>query len=111
MRFVVFGRGVPAALFGYMGYLQWGHLHAAVTAVGSGSGLSTLLGHVLPAALYLGFCFIPVGIYLTRPMPSARDGRLVARCAAFTGTLMQLVIGAVLPAQRLLFTPPASCRG
>jgi protein-S-isoprenylcysteine O-methyltransferase Ste14 len=111
VRFVVFGRAVPVALFSFMGYLQWGHLRGAVSAVRPGSGIVTVLGQVLPGALYLGFCCIPVGIYLTRPMPRTRDGRLVARSAAFTGTLMQLIIGAVLPTQRLLFTPPAFMRG
>jgi hypothetical protein len=107
LRFLVFGRSVPAMLFGFMGYLQWGHLRGTMSALPPGSGIGILFGRVLPGALYLGFCCIPVGIYLTRPMPRARDGRLVARCAAFTGTLMQLVIGALLPTQRLLFTPPA----
>ena len=106
LRFLVFGRSVPAVLFGFMGYVQWGHLRGTVSALPPGAGIGVLLARVLPAALYLGFCCIPVGIYLTRPMPRARDGRLVARCAAFTGTLMQVVIGALLPAQRLLFTPP-----
>jgi protein-S-isoprenylcysteine O-methyltransferase Ste14 len=111
VRFLVFGRAVPAALFAVMGYIQWGHLSRAFSALPPGSGIGTMLGQLLPRALYLGFCAIPVGIYLTRPMPQARDGRLVARCAAFTGTLMQLAIGALLPAQQLLFTPPAWVRG
>jgi protein-S-isoprenylcysteine O-methyltransferase Ste14 len=39
-------------------------------------------------------------------MPVTRDGRLVARAAAFGGTCMQLVIGAFIPQHRLLFHPP-----
>jgi protein-S-isoprenylcysteine O-methyltransferase Ste14 len=96
IRFLAFGRAVPAVLFGYMGWLQIQHL-------------STVLGRdalvVLPRALYLVFCCIPVALYLTRPMPVNRDGRLVARVAAFSGTCMQLVIGAFVPLHRLLYHP------
>ncbi len=95
IRFLTFGRAVPAFLFAEMGWLQVGHLAQA-------SGVL----QVLPRLLYLLFCCIPVGLYLTRPMPLTRDGRLVARAAAFGGTCMQLVIGAFVPAQRLLFNPP-----
>ncbi|MDB5066902.1 MAG: Isoprenylcysteine carboxyl methyltransferase [Chloroflexi bacterium] len=95
IRFLTFGRAVPAALFGEMGWLQIGHVAQA-------SGVL----QVLPRLLYLLFCCIPVGLYLTRPMPVNRDGRLVARMAAFGGTCMQLFIGAFVPQHRLLFNPP-----
>src|ERR1041385_1163491 len=95
IRFLVFGRAVPAVLFAAMGWLQVGHLAQANGVL-----------QVLPRLLYLLFCCIPVGLYLTRPMPVNRDGRLVARAAAFGGTCMQLVIGAFVPQHRLLFAPP-----
>jgi protein-S-isoprenylcysteine O-methyltransferase Ste14 len=95
IRFLVFGRALPAALFAEMGWLQIGHLAGAHGVL-----------QVLPRLLYLLFCSIPVGLYLTRPMPVTRDGRLVARAAAFGGTCMQLVIGAFIPQHRLLFHPP-----
>jgi protein-S-isoprenylcysteine O-methyltransferase Ste14 len=94
LRFLTFGRAVPAALFGEMGWMQIG-------AVAHASGAL----QVLPRLLYLLFCCIPVGLYLTRPMPLSRDGRLVARVAAFSGTCMQLFIGAFVPHYRLLFSP------
>jgi protein-S-isoprenylcysteine O-methyltransferase Ste14 len=95
IRFLTFGRAVPAILFAEMGWLQVGYLAHASGAL-----------QVLPRLLYLLFCCIPVGLYLTRPMPLNRDGRLVARAAAFGGTCMQLVIGAFVPHDRLLFNPP-----
>jgi protein-S-isoprenylcysteine O-methyltransferase Ste14 len=95
IRFLIFGRAIPAVLFGEMGWLQVGHLQQAQGVL-----------QVVPRLLYLLFCCIPVGIYLTRPMPVSRDGRLIARAAAFGGTTMQLFIGAFIPLHRLLFTSP-----
>jgi protein-S-isoprenylcysteine O-methyltransferase Ste14 len=95
IRFLLFGRTIPAVLFGEMGWLQVGHLQQAHGVL-----------QFLPRLLYLLFCCIPVGLYLTRPMPVNRDGRLVARAAAFGGTLMQLVIGAFVPLHSQLFSPP-----
>src|SRR5579862_5366059 len=95
IRFLVFGRALPSVLFAEMGWLQVGHLQQAHGAL-----------QFLPRLLYLLFCCIPVAVYLTRPMPLSRDGRLVARAAAFGGTCMQLVIGAFVPLHRQLFVPP-----
>ena len=39
----------------------------------------------LTTGVYLAFCVIPVGIYLVRPRPRARDGRMVARAAGWWG--------------------------
>jgi protein-S-isoprenylcysteine O-methyltransferase Ste14 len=96
LRFLVFGRTVPAALFAFMGWLQVGHLQQAI-------GRDAL--QMVARLLYLAFCCIPVGLYLTRPMPVRRDGRLVARAAAFGGTCLMLVIGAFAPTGHLLFHP------
>jgi protein-S-isoprenylcysteine O-methyltransferase Ste14 len=95
IRFLVFGRAIPAVLFAEMGQLQVGHLQQAHGVL-----------QVLPRLLYLLFCCIPVGLYLTRSMPLSRDGRLIARAATFGGTCMQLVIGAFVPQHRLLFASP-----
>jgi protein-S-isoprenylcysteine O-methyltransferase Ste14 len=95
IRFLVFGRALPAALFAEMGWLQIGHLTAAHGVL-----------QVVPRLLYLCFCTVPVALYLTRPMPVNRDGRMIARAAAFGGTCMQLFIGAFIPQHRLLFNPP-----
>ena len=107
VRFTIFGRGVPAMLFGFVGWLQISHLHNAVVWAQS-TPSPRALSDVVARALYLLFCCIPVGLYLTRPMPGARDGRLIARAAAFIGTLMQVVIGAFLPVgPRLVRMPTA----
>ncbi len=86
IRFLIFGRALPAMLFAEMGWLQVGHVESAQGVL-----------QVVPRVLYLLFCTIPVGLYLTRPMPVSRDGRLIARAAGFGGTCMQLVIGAFIP--------------
>lgn len=92
LRYLTFGRAVPAALFGFLAYLQavrlfatWGRLSGAADVAAFVSG-----------ALYLAFIAIPVGIYLTRPMPRARDGRALPRIAAFGGTTIQLLVGVLV---------------
>src|SRR2546421_9547490 len=110
VRFVAFGRAVPAVLFGYMGWLQVGHVRSDAAWASAHPNLSAVAGGLLPGCLYLLFCSIPVGLYLTRPMPQARDGRLVARAAAFTGTLMQLLVGVLVPAGREVAVVPAAVR-
>jgi protein-S-isoprenylcysteine O-methyltransferase Ste14 len=109
-RLVVFGRLVPAAFFAWLGYQQvlrlTGDVHALPTAVTA----AAVVSGPLPAALYLLFCVIPVGIYLGRPAPRRRDGRLVPRALAMTGTVMVLIVGA-LPTGVALYTPPLWSRG
>jgi protein-S-isoprenylcysteine O-methyltransferase Ste14 len=106
IRFLVFGRAVPGMLFGFMGWLQLQRVVGAVTVAQAGVNASSV-ARVIAPALYTLFCGIPAALYLTRPRPRARDGRLIARCAAFTGTLMQLVVGAFLGAGTTLLTLPA----
>jgi len=110
VRFAVFGRAVPAVLFGFVGWLQYGHLRDAVAATAARPSLQAVVLGLVPRALYLGFCCIPVGVYLMRPMPQARDGRLAARAAAFTGTLMLLVVGALFPTHGTLLPFPSWSR-
>jgi protein-S-isoprenylcysteine O-methyltransferase Ste14 len=107
IRFLLFGRAVPGVLFGYMGWMQLTKVMANVQHLHAGVSLSAVGGRIVAPALYTVFCAIPAGLYLTRPRPRARDGRLVARGAAFTGTLMQLLVGVFLGAGPVLYTPPA----
>ena len=105
-RFLLFGRAIPAALFGIMGWIQVSKVATAVGHMPAGAGASTVASRVVAPALYAAFCSIPAILYLTRPRPKARDGRLVARSAAFTGTLMQLLTGTFLGTGPLLYAPP-----
>jgi protein-S-isoprenylcysteine O-methyltransferase Ste14 len=106
IRFLVFGRAVPGVLFGLMGWLQLSKTITNIQTVHVGEGLGTIGAGVISPMLYTMFCSIPAVLYLTRPMPKARDGRLVARSAAFAGTLMQLVVGAFLGTGPVLYALP-----
>ena len=105
VRFLVFGRSLPAVLFGVMGYRVFlilaGQTHAAFAHVSP----ATVLG-VVPTALYLLFCAIPVAVYLTRARARASDGRVAARAAALLGTTMLLFVG-ILGGPALFAPPPA----
>lgn len=89
LRYLTFGRAVPAVLFGALAYLQGARLFASWGSLHSGADVGTFVS----GALYLAFVAIPVGIYLTRPAPRARDGRALPRIAAFGGTTVQLLVG------------------
>lgn len=103
LRYLVFGRALPAVLFAFMGWLQ---VNRVLTAAPKAHDAAAVL-HLVPQSLYTLFCAIPVVLYLTRPMPTHRDGTLPARAAALMGTLMQLVVGAFLPTGPLFYQPPA----
>lgn len=92
IRFLTFGRAVPAAFFGVITYNV---LHNLVTLTNTVLIDVTFVGvlGLMPTALYLLFCAIPVGVYLTRPRPRARDGRIVARAAGLLGTTALLIVG------------------
>jgi protein-S-isoprenylcysteine O-methyltransferase Ste14 len=96
-RFLLFGRVVPGVLFAFLGYLQFQRLAADFGHAGTFRDSLQLAND----ALYLAFICLPVGIYIVRPRPRARDGRLVARIAAFTGTLI-LVGVPVMPGDNLV---------
>lgn len=104
-RLVVFGRLVPATFFAWLGYQQLLRLAVDVRALPRPVTAVALVSGPLPAALYLCFCLIPAGLYVRRPAPHHRDGRLVPRALAMTGTLMVLLVGA-LPPSTLLYRPP-----
>ena len=105
IRFLAFGRALPAVFFGFIGYRVLRNLldganivFANVTAIG--------VLALLPVAVYFAFCAIPVGIYLTRPRARARDGRLIARAAGLLGTTLLLWLG-ILGGPVLYETPVA----
>lgn len=105
VRFLVFGRSLPAVLFAVLGYRVLLNLVAQIhTAAAHMTPLGVVA--VLPTALYLVFCAIPVGIYLTRSRAAASDGRFIARAAALVGTTMLLVVGIL--GGPVLFVAPAA---
>lgn len=106
VRLVLFGRLVPATFFALLGYVQLLRVVSDVKALPHPTTPWAVLSGPVPAALYLLFCAIPVFIYVGRPAPRARDGRLLPRVAGLAGTVMLVVVGA-LPQGDLLFVPPA----
>ncbi|HEY8673588.1 MAG TPA: isoprenylcysteine carboxylmethyltransferase family protein [Candidatus Dormibacteraeota bacterium] len=108
IRFLVFGRSLPAVLFALLGYRVLLNLLSQVRALPAHAGPGNVLAGPLTTGVYLLFCVIPVGIYLVRPRPRARDGRVVARAAGLVGTTMLLVVGAF--SSPVLFTPPLLVR-
>ena len=103
LRYLAFGRALPAVLFGFMGWLQFQRLESTLPA----ANLRHTVEQVMPRALYLLFCAVPVVIYLTRPRPKRSDTRLLPRVIAFVATTMQLFVGAFAPDSPQLFNPPA----
>src|ERR1700676_2434653 len=103
IRFLVFGRSLPAILFALLGYRVLMNLLSQVHGLPSHAGPGDVLAGPLTTGVYLLFCIIPVGIYLIRPRPRARDGRVIARTAGLVGTTMLLVVGAF--PNPVLFTP------
>jgi protein-S-isoprenylcysteine O-methyltransferase Ste14 len=108
LRFLVFGRSLPAVLFAVLGYRVLQNLLGSVHSLPRDPGVLDVAAGPLPVALYFVFCTIPVAIYLTRPRPRTRDGRLVARIAGLVGTTMLLIVGIFGGA--VLFTPPAAAQ-
>ncbi len=106
IRLLVFGRLVPACFFSLLGYVQFQRVASEVRALPNPVTPVSVLSGPLPAALYLLFCAIPVAIYVGRPAPRARDGRMLPRVAGLAGTVMLLVVGA-LPQGARLYAPPS----
>jgi protein-S-isoprenylcysteine O-methyltransferase Ste14 len=108
IRFLIFGRSLPAVLFALLGYKVLLNLLSQVRALPVHAGPGDYLAGPVTTFVYLLFCVIPVGIYLVRPRPRARDGRMIARAAGLVGTTMLLVVGAF--PNPVLLTPPAFIR-
>ncbi|MDQ6856259.1 MAG: isoprenylcysteine carboxylmethyltransferase family protein [Candidatus Dormibacteraeota bacterium] len=106
VRLLVFGRLVPATFFALLGYVQFLRVAKDVRALPNPVSFVSVLSGPLPSALYLLFCAIPVIIYVGRPAPRARDGRMLPRAAALLGTVMLLVVGA-FPQGARLYAPPS----
>ncbi|MEO8898293.1 MAG: isoprenylcysteine carboxylmethyltransferase family protein [Candidatus Dormibacter sp.] len=109
-RLIVFGRVVPATFFALLGFAQFQRLASDVRGLPNPVTVASVLSSPLPAALYLLFCAIPVLIYIGRPAPRARDGRVLPRVAGLAGTVMLLVVGA-LPQGAELYHPPSWAGG
>jgi protein-S-isoprenylcysteine O-methyltransferase Ste14 len=109
IRFLVFGRSLPAMLFALLGWRVLLNLLSQVRMLPIHAGVGDVLAGPLTTGVYLLFCVIPVGIYLVRPRPRARDGRAIPRAAGLVGTTMLLVVGAF--PNPVLLTPPAVVRG
>lgn len=109
-RLLVFGRGLPAAFFGWLAYLQLQSLVDDIRILPRPVTPFAVVDGPLPAFLYLLFCVIPVAIYVGRPPPQRRDGRLAPRTLALVATVFVLIIGA-LPPGPALYTPPPWIRG
>src|SRR5260221_1344201 len=106
LRWLAFGRAIPAVLFGLMGWIQLARVITALQTMPPGASATRVGDKVVSPLLYTMFCVIPAVLYLTRPKPKARDGRLPARVAAFTGTLMQLLVGTFLGTGPVLYGLP-----
>ncbi|MFZ0130559.1 MAG: isoprenylcysteine carboxylmethyltransferase family protein [Candidatus Dormiibacterota bacterium] len=108
LRFLIFGRSLPAVLFALLGWRVLLNVLSQVRALPVHAGVGDVISGPLTTGVYLLFCVIPVGIYLVRPRPRARDGRMIARTAGLVGTTMLLVVGAF--PNPVLLTPPALIR-
>ncbi len=107
LRYRVFGRVLPSALYAYLGVLVGVNLKRSILA-SRDHGAVYVIGHPVRLGLYLLFCTIPIALFLTRPVPRARDGTLVARGAAFAGTVILIGAGAVRGgAGQVIVTPPS----
>jgi protein-S-isoprenylcysteine O-methyltransferase Ste14 len=108
IRFLVFGRSLPAVLFALLGFRVLTNLLSQVRALPAHASVWDFMAGPLTTGVYLLFCAIPVGIYLIRPRPRARDGRFIARAVGLVGTTMLLVVGAF--SSPVLFYPPLFVR-
>ena len=103
LRFFLFGRTLPAFFFGFVAWNQIHTLRHHIDVYRASPSWTT--GIDIPHdVLYLLFCAIPVGIYLTRAVPRASDGSLPARVAAFAGTTILLFIGAFVSDTHLFWS-------
>jgi len=107
VRYRIFGQAVPSLLYGFLGYLAARSLASSIRG-SHGHDVAYVIGHPVRIALYLLFCLIPIVLFLTRPVPKAREGALAARVAAFAGTVILIWAGAERgSAGRLILSLPS----
>lgn len=104
LRFLLFGRFLPATFFAFLGYIQLTGLVAQLNDPRHPVTVLYVLSRPLPTFLYLLFCVIPVFIYVSRPPARARDPRVLPRALGLVGTTMLLAVGAARIDQ--LYTAP-----
>jgi protein-S-isoprenylcysteine O-methyltransferase Ste14 len=105
-RHLLLGRIGPAVLFGIFGWLNLRQLAATAGALDPDPSISAVLAGPVSLGLYCVFVAIPVLIYIGRPMPAERDGRLAVRMLALAGTTMLLIFGAVFGGGPVLLRVP-----
>jgi protein-S-isoprenylcysteine O-methyltransferase Ste14 len=103
LRYLVFGRVVPASLYALLGCLVVRGIASQVAH--PQGGWFGILGGPVRGTLYAAFCLVPVALFVFRPRPSAAEGRLLPRVVAFVATTMLLALG-VLPGGPLLVALP-----
>jgi protein-S-isoprenylcysteine O-methyltransferase Ste14 len=106
LRYLLTGRVIPAVLYALLGYA------VVENAIGQASHLSpvdwlTVVGGPVREAIFAAFCLIPVVLFVIRPKPQARDGRVLPRVVAFAGTAILLLCGTSLPAGIAILAVPA----
>ncbi len=102
LRYLIFGRVIPASLYALLGYAVLRNIHA------SAGGWLAVLGGPVRNSLYAAFCLIPVVLFVIRPRPRATDHRALPRVLAFAATTMLLLLGTpFLPALTRLVVMPA----
>ena len=105
LRYLVFGRVLPGVIYTILGLIILRQTVASYQNL-SGAGLFGIAAGPVRWTLYLLFVSLPVGVYLTRPMPQARDSSLVAWSAALIGTTLLLFTGAFAPVGQLILAVP-----
>jgi protein-S-isoprenylcysteine O-methyltransferase Ste14 len=94
LRYLAFGRVVPGSIYAIYVYILLNELRQELDAAGGRFTFDVTVS-IVTRLFYVAFCVIPIAIYLTRPMPRARDGTIPARAAAFVGTTVLLAEGSV----------------
>jgi len=91
-RYLLFGRAVPAAVFGLIAWLQVStRLIPTMQRAVAHPDVDTV-ARAVQVLVFLLFAAIPVVIYVTRPAPTAGDRSMPARLAAFLGTFLLLML-------------------
>jgi protein-S-isoprenylcysteine O-methyltransferase Ste14 len=106
LRYLLMGRILPAVLYAVLGY------EVVVHAIWMAAHLTrvdwlTVVGGPVREALFGAFCLIPVVLFVIRPKPQARDGRILPRVVAFAGTAILLLCGSGLPEGAVVLPVPS----